>query len=231
MNTVIEVAGLTKIFGKKVAVNNIDFKVNQGEIFGLLGPNGSGKTTTLSIILSLLKPSSGTVHLFGSEDIVSGLKRVGVLLESANYYPDLSAEKNLEISSLIKGVNKNRIDEVLGKSGLSESKKMKVKTFSLGMKQRLAIAATLLSNPELMIFDEPTNGLDPQGIAEVRELIINLSKEGKTILVASHLLNEMEKICTQVAILKKGIIIEQGELKSLMKNHSSLEEFFLNKTK
>lgn len=230
-NAVVEAIGLTKQFGKKTAANNIHFKVNRGEIFGLLGPNGSGKTTTLSMILTLLKPTSGSIQLFGSNDLSSALKRTGVLLESANYYPELSAKKNLLISSRIKGTDKNKINEVLEKMGLTENKRHKVKTFSLGMKQRLSIAAALMNDPELMIFDEPTNGLDPQGIAEMRQLISNLAKEGKTILIASHLLNEMEKICTHIAIMKNGIILEQGELKSLMQEQASLEEYFLNKTK
>ncbi|MBI4944907.1 MAG: ATP-binding cassette domain-containing protein [Bacteroidetes bacterium] len=231
MNTVIEAVGLTKQFGKKTAVNKIDFKVNRGEVFGLLGPNGSGKTTTLSMMLTLLKPTSGSIQLFGSNDLTSALKRIGVLLESANYYPELSAEKNLLITSHIKGVDTKKIDEVLEKTGLTENKRNKVKTFSLGMKQRLSIAAALMSDPELMIFDEPTNGLDPQGIAEMRHLIGELAKEGKTILIASHLLSEMEKICTHIAILKNGVILEQGELKTLMQEHGSLEEYFLSKTK
>lgn len=231
MNTVIEAVGLTKQFGKKTAVNKIDFKVNKGEVFGLLGPNGSGKTTTLSMMLTLLKPTSGSIQLFGSNDLTAALKRIGVLLESANYYPELSAEKNLLITSHIKGVDKKKIDEVLEKTGLTENKKSKVKTFSLGMKQRLSIAAALMSDPELMIFDEPTNGLDPQGIAEMRQLIGELAKEGKTILIASHLLSEMEKICTHIAIMKSGVILEQGELKTLMQGHTSLEEYFLSKTK
>ena len=231
MSTILEVSGLTKRFGKKIAVNNIDFEIKKGEIFGLLGPNGSGKTTTLSMILTLLKPTSGHIKLFGEEDVIPELKKAGVLLESSNYYPELSALDNLKISCRIKEVNESKIDDALDKAGLLNDKKNKVKSFSLGMKQRLSVAASLLNNPELLIFDEPTNGLDPQGIAEMRNIIIGLAQEGKTVLVASHLLSEMEKICTHVAILKKGEIIKKGELKLLTNGYSSLEEFFLATTK
>ena len=230
MSTILEVSGLTKRFGKKIAVDNIDFEIKKGEIYGLLGPNGSGKTTTLSMILTLLKPTAGYVKLFGNNDLVLGLKRTGVLLESSSYYPELSAFNNLKISCRIKNVNESKIEDALEKVGLIKDKNFKVKTFSLGMKQRLSVASALLNNPELMIFDEPTNGLDPQGIAEMRKLIIDLAKDGKTILVASHLLNEMEKVCTHLAILKNGNIIKKGELKSLIKGHSSLEDFFLTIT-
>ena len=230
MSTILEVSGLTKRFGKKIAVDNIDFEIKKGEIYGLLGPNGSGKTTTLSMILTLLKPTAGYVKLFGNNDLVLGLKRTGVLLESSSYYPELSAFNNLKISCRIKKVNESKIENALEKAGLLNDKNYKVKTFSLGMKQRLSVASALLNNPELMIFDEPTNGLDPQGIAEMRKLIIDLAKDGKTILVASHLLNEMEKVCTHLAILKNGNIIKKGELKSLIKGHSSLEDFFLTIT-
>lgn len=231
MNSVLKVSGLTKQFGKKVAVNNIDFEISKGEVFGLLGPNGSGKSTTLRMVLTLIKPSSGSIHLFGNSDLVISLKKVGVVLESSNYYPELSAMNNLKISARIKGVNEDKIEPALERVGLLNDKKNKVKTFSLGMKQRLSIAAALLNEPEFMIFDEPTNGLDPHGIAEMRDIINSFSKEGKTILVASHLLSEMEKICTHIAILKNGVIREHGELRSLTKDHTSLEAYFLDKTK
>jgi ABC-2 type transport system ATP-binding protein len=231
MNTIIEVSGLSKRFGRKKAVDNIDFVVNKGEIFGLLGPNGSGKTTTLSIILTLLKPDAGKISLFGSHDLTRALKRIGVLLESTSYYPELSAVSNLKISCKIKNVDESKIDEVLERTGLINDRKVKVKSFSLGMKQRLSIASVLLSDPELLIFDEPTNGLDPLGIAEMRQLILNLAKEDKTILVASHLLNEMEKVCTHIAIMKYGNILRKGEMKSLMNGYATLEEFFLTITK
>jgi ABC-type multidrug transport system ATPase subunit len=231
MTPVVQVKGLTKRFGSKIAVNNIDFEVQQGQIFGLLGPNGSGKTTTLSSILTLLEPTSGDIHLFGSNDLSASLKRIGVLLESANYYPYLSAYQNLLITCQIKNANAERIDTVLEKVGLSGDKKRKVKGFSLGMKQRLSIASTLLTDPDLVIFDEPTNGLDPIGIAEMRAIIQEIAAAGKTVLIASHLLNEMEKVCTHIAILKNGQIVEHGELKPLMNGYATLEEFFLAKTR
>ena len=230
MNSVLEVSGLSKKYGKKLAVDNISFQINEGEIFGLLGPNGSGKTTTLSTVLTLLRPTSGDIKVFGSTDLEKGLSRIGVLLESASYYPQLSAGRNMRISCRIKGVDESKIDGALEKVGLLEEKKNKVKTFSLGMKQRLNVASALLNDPEFLIFDEPTNGLDPQGIADMRQLILALAKEGKTILVASHLLSEMEKICSHVAIMKKGHILQQGDLASLLKDSNTLEEYFLNVT-
>lgn len=230
MSTILEVSGLSKSYGKKLAVDNISFTIEQGQIFGLLGPNGSGKTTTLSTILTLLNPSSGSIQIFGSTDLNAALKRTGVLLESASYYPELSAVRNLKISCQIKGVDYSKIDEALDKVGLSQDKHFKVKAFSLGMKQRLNVASALLNDPDFLIFDEPTNGLDPLGIAEMRELLLNLGKEGKTILIASHLLNEMEKICTHIAIMKRGHILQQGELSSVMKGYDTLEEYFLNTT-
>lgn len=231
MTPVVQVNNLTKRFSSKTAVNDISFEVGQGQIFGLLGPNGSGKTTTFGMILSLLRPTAGSVQLFGSNDLPGSLKRMGILLESANYYPDISAYNNLRVTCAIKNVEYERIDMVLQKVGLLEDKKRKAKEFSLGMKQRLAIAAALLNEPELLIFDEPTNGLDPIGIAEIRELIQELAAEGKTVLIASHLLNEMEKVCTHIAILRAGRILEKGELKILMNGYNNLEEFFMTRTK
>lgn len=230
MNTILEVSGLTKRFGEKVAVNNIEFELKKGEIFGLLGPNGSGKTTTLGMILTLLKPTAGSIKLFGSTDLELGLKRTGVLLESFSYYPQLSGYNNLKISCRIKNVSETKIDEALEKVELLNDRNLKVKAFSLGMKQRLSVASVLLNDAELLIFDEPTNGLDPLGIAEMRELILGLAKDGKTILIASHLLNEMEKVCSHIAFIKNGQIIEKGELKQLMQGHESLEELYLKIT-
>lgn len=230
MEKILEVAELSKNFGKKKAVNNISFQVEKGQIFGLLGPNGSGKSTTLGVILSLLNRNSGQVHLFGSEDLEAGIKRIGVLLESASYYPSLSGKQNLKISCKIKDVDASEIVQVMEKVGLGDELNEKVKNYSLGMKQRLSVASVLLGNPEMMIFDEPTNGLDPQGIADMRNLLLDLAKEGKTILIASHLLNEMERICSHVAIMKKGKILEQGELKQLTQGHENLESYFLKLT-
>lgn len=230
MSVALQVSNLRKKYGKKLAVNNINFKVEQGSIFGLLGPNGSGKTTTISMILSLINPDAGEIQLFGNTDLTENLKRTGVLLESATYYPNLSAQRNLKISCRIKGVSEENIDGALEKVGLSAEKKNKVKNFSMGMKQRLNVASALLNDPDFLIFDEPTNGLDPQGIADMRHLLIELGKSGKTILIASHLLNEMEKICQHVAIMKEGKILDQGEIKSLTQGFDTLEEYFLKVT-
>lgn len=227
MSVALEVSDLRKRYGKKLAVNNISFEVEQGTVFGLLGPNGSGKTTTISMILTLIKADGGNIRLFGNSDLTEELKRTGVLLESATYYPNLSARRNLKISCKIKGVPEENIDETLEKVGLLAEKNNKVKNFSLGMKQRLNVASALLNKPDLLIFDEPTNGLDPQGIADMRKLLIELGQSGKTILIASHLLNEMEKICQHVAIMKEGRILDQGEIKSLTQGFENLEEYFL----
>ncbi|HZG00376.1 MAG TPA: ATP-binding cassette domain-containing protein [Chitinophagales bacterium] len=231
MTEVIKTVDLVKRFGSTTAVNGLSITVHRGETFGLLGPNGSGKTTTLGMLLTLLKPTAGAFELFGSADASAGLKRTGVLLESASYYPELSAYNNLLISARIKGVDKSRIDDVLQTVGLDADRNKKVRAFSLGMKQRLSIAAVLLNDPELMIFDEPTNGLDPIGIAEVRQLLLRLGREGKTILIASHSLSEMEKVCTNIAIMKRGNLIETGALQALISGHASLEDYFLAKAK
>lgn len=231
MSAVLKISGLTKRFGSKTAVDNISFEVQPGQVFGLLGPNGSGKTTTLSMVLTLLEPTSGKIELFGSEKLVEQLSRTGVLLESASYYPELSAVKNLQISCKIKNTDTSRIDEVLQLVNLSTDKNRKVRGYSLGMKQRLAIAAALLKDTDLLIFDEPTNGLDPIGIAEIRDILKGIAAKGKTILIASHLLNEMEKICTHIAILKNGKILDAGEMKTLMSGYPTLEDYFLAKAK
>lgn len=230
MSVALQVSNLSKKYGKKLAVNNISFKVEEGSIFGLLGPNGSGKTTTISMILSLINPDAGKINLFGNADLAENLKRTGVLLESATYYPNLSARRNLKISCKIKGVSEENIEEALDKVGLLVEKKNKVKNFSMGMKQRLNVASALLNEPDFLIFDEPTNGLDPQGIADMRKLLIELGESGKTILIASHLLNEMEKVCQHVAIMKEGKILDQGEIKSLTQGFDTLEDYFLNVT-
>ena len=230
MENILEVSQLSKTFGRKQAVDHISFQVQRGQIFGLLGPNGSGKSTTLGMILTLLKRDSGSVKLFGSEDLVGQINKLGVLLESASYYPSLSGKQNLKISCQIKGVDPAEIPVVMEKVGLGDELSEKVKNYSLGMKQRLSVASVLLGDPDMMVFDEPTNGLDPQGIADMRNLLLNLAKEGKTILIASHLLNEMERVCSHAAILKKGKILEQGVLKEITQGHEDLESYFLKLT-
>lgn len=230
MNSVLEVKNLTKSFGRKKAVNGISFSIEKGEIFGLLGPNGSGKTTTLGMILGLLRPHAGRISMFGSTDIDAAKKKTGALIESTNYYPDLSATANLKIVCEIKGVSKDCIAPLLNRVGLEGEEYNKVKSFSLGMKQRMMVASALIGDPEFVILDEPTNGMDPQGIIFIRNLIKDLASDGKTVLIASHLLTEMEKVCTHVAIMQKGNFLTKGSLASLLTDHKTLEEYFLSTT-
>lgn len=217
-DTILEINNLKKVYKDTVAIDGLSFSVQKGQVFGLLGPNGSGKTTTLGILLGVLKQNEGTFSWFqnGSKD--ENRLKIGALLETPNFYPYLNAYDNLVVVAKIKGMNnyENRIDEVLKRVDLYERRKSKFKTFSLGMKQRLALASTMLSNPDVYVLDEPTNGLDPEGIAEIRNIIIEIAKDGKTIIIASHILDEIEKICTHVAILRKGKLLQIGELKDVM---------------
>ncbi len=231
MTPVLEVKQLTKRFGEQVAVNELSFSVLPGQVFGLLGPNGSGKTTTLSMILSLLEPHGGEIQLFGSSDLQAGRKRMGVTLETAGFLPGYSGEKNLKMAAITKDINLAEVEPILKKVDLWDARKKKFKSYSYGMKQRLAIASALLGNPEVLILDEPTNGLDPHGIIDVRNLILQLAADGKTIIVASHLLSEMEKVCTDYVILTKGKLIKQGKLSDIMSEYPTLEEAFIQLTK
>ena len=208
--TILEIKGLTKTFGKIKAVQNLNLTIAKGQIFGILGPNGSGKTTTLGMLLEVVAPDSGSFNWFGATPNVKARKRIGTILETPSFLPYLTAVQNLEIVAHIKGLGDDRIETVLEQLGLIERKNDKFKTFSLGMKQRLSIAAALLSDPPVLILDEPTNGLDPQGIAEVRELIGQIAQQGKTIIMASHLLDEVQKVCTHFCVLKQGVKIHQG---------------------
>jgi ABC-type multidrug transport system ATPase subunit len=206
MSAVLSIHNLTKHYGPVVALNNVSFEVPKGSVFGILGPNGSGKTTLLGIVMDILRPTSGSFQFFGQVSTSDTRKQVGTLLETPNFYHYLSGERNLRIAAEIKGRGFDDIETVLKKVNLYERRKSKFSTYSLGMKQRLAIAAALLGNPDVLVFDEPTNGLDPAGIAEIRELIRQLSKEGKTIIMASHILDEVEKVCSHVAIIQKGVL-------------------------
>jgi ABC-2 type transport system ATP-binding protein len=197
--------------------------VPKGSVFGILGPNGSGKTTLLGIVLNVLEASSGSFELLGKEADADSRKHIGTLLETPNFYHYLSAEKNLQIVAEIKGKGFDDIDNVLQKVNLLERKSSKFSTYSLGMKQRLAIASALLGNPDVLILDEPTNGLDPVGIAEIRQLIQTLSAEGKTIIMASHLLDEVEKVCNYVAILKRGVLLTAGKVDEVLVNEDIVE--------
>jgi ABC-2 type transport system ATP-binding protein len=211
MDLILTISGLTKDYGKIRAVDNLNLNVPRGSVFGILGPNGSGKTTTLSIVLGAVQPTSGSFSWFGNGNDLSVRKQIGSLLERPNFLPYLNAIDNLRMIASIKGVEESRIDECLKQTGLFERRKSRYKTYSFGMKQRLGIAGVLLADPEVLVLDEPTNGLDPQGIIEIRELIIELSRQGKTILLASHILDEVEKVCTHAAILKTGKLMHQYE--------------------
>lgn len=221
---IVKTNGLTKRFGKAskqiVAVDDLSIEVRRGNIFGFLGPNGSGKTTTIGLLLGLVRPTFGSIELFGqdiSQDLPSLLRRTSAVLENSSFYPYLTGRNNIEVFTRVTGgVPGSRIDEVLETVGLKKRAKSKVKTYSLGMRQRLAIAIALLNDPELVILDEPTNGLDPSGIIEIRELISRLGEQGKTIFLSSHLLHEVEQVCNHVAILNKGRVIAQGPVDELL---------------
>ena len=212
MQKILEINQLTKKFGSFTAVDAINFSVEKGNVYGLLGPNGSGKSTTLGMILTTLKPTSGTWKWFGEEPNAQTLKKIGAIIESPKFYPYLSGEKNLRIVAEIKEVPYAKIDEKLELVGLLNRKKDKFENYSLGMKQRLAIAGALLNDPEVLILDEPTNGLDPQGIIQIRELIQKIASTGTTIILASHLLDEVEKVCSHVVVLKQGKMLYAGEV-------------------
>ena len=216
MNTVLSIRNLTKFYGKIQALNNVSFEVPGGSVFGILGPNGSGKNTMLGIVMDILKPSSGSFELLGKVPDADTRKGIGTLLETPNFYHYLSGEKNLRIAAEIKGKGFNQIESVLKKVNLYERRKSKFSTYSLGMKQRLAIASCLLGDPDVLVFDEPTNGLDPAGIAEIRELMKTLNRQGKTIIMASHILDEVEKVCTHVAIVQKGVLKTVGTVKEIL---------------
>jgi ABC-type multidrug transport system ATPase subunit len=216
MATVLSVSHLSKRYGTINALVNVSFEVPKGTVFGILGPNGSGKTTTLGIIMDVLKATMGSFTLFDEPPTAESRKRMGALLETPNFYHYLSGKENLKIAAGIKGKGFSEIDAVLSRVNLLDRKDSAFSTYSLGMKQRLAIASSLLGSPELLVLDEPTNGLDPVGIAEIRELIKSLRQEGKTIIMASHLLDEVEKVCTHMVLLKKGNVITSGKVSDIL---------------
>lgn len=216
---ILSVKNLSKSFGKRKAVDNLSFEIRAGEIFGFLGPNGAGKSTAIRAMLSLIKPDSGDIEIFGKSIRKyhnSALQEVGALVERPDFYEYLSAYKNLSLLAAMDKVSKERILEVLEIVGLADRAKDKVRAFSQGMKQRLGIAQALLSKPKLLILDEPTNGLDPRGMKEVRDLIQKLAEEGITILLSSHLLHEIEQICTTMAIINLGKLIKIGSVHDLL---------------
>jgi ABC-type multidrug transport system ATPase subunit len=215
--TVLETFDLSKNYGPLKAVSGLNLIIEKGIAFGLLGPNGSGKTTTLGMILSVLQPSEGTFKWFGENNAQKNNIRIGSMLETPNFFPYLSLYKNLEILSRIKGINCSEIDRALEETNLIKRKGSRFDTLSLGMKQRMGIAAVLLGKPEVLVLDEPANGLDPEGIAEIRNLIIKQKEQGKTIILASHILDEVEKVCSHVGILKQGKLISSGKVMELLK--------------
>ncbi len=216
MNTILTLNNLTKNFGPITAVDDLSFSIEKGNVYGILGPNGSGKSTTLGIVLNVVNRTSGDFHWFdGNISTHQALKKVGAIIERPNFYPYMTAVQNLALVCKIKGVSVEKIEEKLEIVGLEERKHSKFRTFSLGMKQRLAIASALLNDPDILILDEPTNGLDPQGIHQIREIIKKVASEGTTILLASHLLDEVEKVCTHVVILRKGKSLYTGSVEGM----------------
>lgn len=216
---VIDIRTLTKRFGKRTVVDDISFTVGAGEVYGFLGPNGAGKSTTIRMLVNLVRPHQGEIFLFGRSIQNEGnkvLSPVGALIESPDFYKHLSARRNLELLAQMQTVPASRIDEVLDIVGLTDRAADKVKAYSQGMKQRLGIAQALLSRPQLLILDEPTNGLDPQGMKEIRDLIRQLSGEGMTIFLSSHLLDEVERVCSSMAILNRGKMVTSGSVSDLL---------------
>ncbi len=212
-------------------MNNLSLNIDRGSVYGILGPNGSGKTTTLGIVLGVINSDHGNFSWFGNPNSKEDRKRIGAILEQPIFYPYLSAEKNLQIIANIKGVDPENIDQVLKTVELEKRKHSKFRTFSYGMKQRLAIAAALLGNPEVLIFDEPTNGLDPKGIAEIRDLIIDIAGKGITIVLASHLLDEVQKTCSHVAVLREGNKLFEGKVSDVLTIADTIEVMAENEEK
>lgn len=224
MESILTINNLTKKFGYLTAVKDLSFTINKGNVYGVLGPNGSGKSTTLGIVLNVLNKTEGSFHWFdGKTTTHDALKKVGAIIERPNFYPYMTAAQNLKLVCKIKGVNYNKIDEKLEIVGLLDRKDSKFKTYSLGMKQRLAIASALLNDPEILILDEPTNGLDPQGIHQIRQIIKDIAAQGTTILLASHLLDEVEKVCSHVVVLRKGEKLYSGRVDEMISSHGFFE--------
>ena len=225
METILKITNLNKIFNKHLhAVKNVSFEIKKGNVYGILGPNGSGKSTTLGIVLNVVNKTSGDFEWFGGKSNThDALKKVGAIIERPNFYPYMTAKENLELVCKIKGTSLSKVDEKLELVGLLERKNDKFRTYSLGMKQRLAIASALLNDPEILILDEPTNGLDPQGIRQIRDIIRIIASQGTTILLASHLLDEVEKVCSHVVVLRKGEMLYQGSVHDMIENNSFFE--------
>jgi len=224
LETILKIDNLYKNYGKIQALKNISFEIKKGNVYGVLGPNGSGKSTTLGIILNVINKSSGQYSWFGGTiETHEALKKVGAIIERPNFYPYMTAYENLKLVCKIKNTNYSKIEEKLELVGLNDRKDSKFSTFSLGMKQRLAIASALLNDPEILILDEPTNGLDPQGIHQIRDIIKQIAAKGTTILLASHLLDEVEKVCTHVIVLRKGEVLYSGQVDGMVTNEGFFE--------
>lgn len=224
METILTINNLTKKFGSLTAVKNLSFNIEKGNVYGILGPNGSGKSTTLGIVLNVVNATNGDFSWFdGTISTHEALKKVGAIIERPNFYPYMSAIKNLRLVCKIKAVSETKIEEKLKLVELWERKDSKFRTYSLGMKQRLAIASALLNDPEILILDEPTNGLDPQGIHQIREIIKKIAATGTTILLASHLLDEVEKVCSHVVILRQGEKLYAGRVDEMNASHGFFE--------
>lgn len=224
MESILSLKHITKKFGYLTAVSDLTFSIEKGNIYGILGPNGSGKSTTLGMLLNVVNKTSGSYSWFGGTmDTHNALKKVGAIIERPNFYPYMSAYQNLKLVCKIKGVPLSAIEKVLEIVGLLDRKDSSFSTFSLGMKQRLAIASALLNDPEVLILDEPTNGLDPQGIHQIREIIKGIAQKGTTILLASHLLDEVEKVCTHVVVLRKGVKLYAGRVDEMISSHGFFE--------
>jgi ABC-type multidrug transport system ATPase subunit len=219
----LKIENICKSYGKILAVDHLSLEVKQGQIYGLLGPNGSGKTTTLGIILGILTQDSGSFTWFDGKYGDQERKKIGALLETPNFLPYLSAVDNLKIVAHIKNQPNYDVEKLLTSVNLYERRHSKFSTFSLGMKQRLAIASALIGDPEILVFDEPTNGLDPQGIAEVRLVLLEVARSGKTVILASHILDEVEKICSHIGIMKKGKLLASGPLGSILNDDLQCE--------
>ncbi|MEY3625336.1 MAG: hypothetical protein RL696_717 [Actinomycetota bacterium] len=231
MTNAIEFESLSKRFGKQMAVNSLTAIVESGRITGFLGPNGAGKSTTLRCLVGLSSPSAGTAKILGSEyrQLKNPLSRVGTVLDSRGFHPSLSGKQNLKVVAAAAGISDSRVDTVLEMVELSEAADKRMKNYSLGMKQRLALAGAILGDPEVLILDEPANGLDPAGIAWLRNFLRKLAEGGRTILVSSHQLAEMQNTVDDVLIINRGMLIAQGSISEITKG-SSLEEAFLRLT-
>lgn len=223
-SSILSIKNLHKRYGKIHAVNNVSLEIQKGNVYGILGPNGSGKSTTLGIVLNVVNKTSGEYSWFGGKlETHDALKKVGAIIERPNFYPYMTAKENLELVCKIKNINYSKVTEKLELVGLIDRKDSKFKTFSLGMKQRLAIASALLNDPEILILDEPTNGLDPQGIHQIRDIIRLIASQGTTILLASHLLDEVEKVCSHVLVLRFGEVLYCGTVHGMSNQNGYFE--------